>query len=429
MPDSLNAMDSFTHAPASAAVISLHTSPFSQPGAADSGGMNVYIRELSQAIAHRGHDITIYVRRSSADGPFENDPVQRNDPAEKEVEPGVRLMTISAGPTDLPKEKLPAVVDEFAHKVLRDIEARGGVDVIHAHYWLSGMAGHILKHELDCPLLVNFHTLARARWGEELSDAEVSERAEQEQIAIDCSDTVVVSCGPEQEHLEEFYDVEAERIAVVPPGVEHGFFSPGHRASARRAIGFGEGPLLLFVGRITPLKNPTLAVETLARLPEARLAVVGGLSGTGGEAEMRSMRATAECFGVADRISYVSPKSHRALSSYYRAADAVLIPSHSESFGLVALEAAASGTPVVAASVGGLRSLVEHGSTGFLVPEPDPELYAALASEILEDGSRAAEMSMNAVELAAGYSWESAGKSLSQVYSEVLSAGLLDCLV
>lgn len=424
-------MDSFTHAPVSAAVISLHTSPLSQPGAADSGGMNVYIRELSQAMAHRGHDITIYVRRSSADEP--------DHPTEREVEPGVRLVTIPAGPPDLPKEKLPAVVEEFAQQVLRDVEARGGVDVIHAHYWLSGMAGHTLKHELDCPLLVNFHTLARARWGEELSDAEISERAEREQLVIECSDNIVVSCEPEREQLEEFYDVEAERTAVVPPGVEHGFFSPGDKASARKAIGFGEDPLLLFVGRITPLKNPTLAVETLARLSGAglsgselsgaRLAVVGGLSGTGGEVEMRSMKAAAERFGLSERISFVSPKSHRVLSSYYRAADAVLIPSHSESFGLVALEAAASGTPVVAASVGGLRSLVQHGGTGFLVPEPDSELYAALASEILEDGGRAAEMGMNAVDLAAGYSWESAGESLSQVYSEVLSAGLLDCLV
>lgn len=414
-------MTSFADTSARAAVISFHTSPLSQPGAADSGGMNVYIRELSQAMAHRGHDITIYVRRSSADEP--------DEPVEIEVEPGVRLVIVPAGPPDLPKEKLPSVVEEFAQQVLRDIDARGGVDVVHAHYWLSGMAGHILKHELDCPLLVNFHTLARARWGEELSDDEISERAEQEQIAIDCSDTVLVSCEPEQGHLQEFYDVEDERIAVVPPGVEHGFFSPGDRASARQAIGFGEGSLLLFVGRITPLKNPTLAVETLARLPEARLAVVGGLSGAGGEAEMRSMRAASERLGVAERISYVSPKSHRALSSYYRAADAVLIPSRSESFGLVALEAAASGTPVVAASVGGLQTLVEHGSTGFLVPDPDPELYAALASEILEDGSRGAEMGMNAVDLAAGYSWESAGKSLSQVYSEVLSADVVDCLV
>lgn len=414
-------MTSFADTSARAAVISFHTSPLSQPGAADSGGMNVYIRELSQAMAHLGHDITVYVRRSSADEP--------DEPVEIEVEPGVRLVIVPAGPPDLPKEKLPSVVEEFAQQVLRDIEARGGVDVVHAHYWLSGMAGHILKHELDRPLLVNFHTLARARWGEELSDAEISERAEQEQIAIDCSDTVLVSCEPEQAHLQEFYDVEDERIAVVPPGVEHGFFSPGDRASARQAIGFGEGPLLLFVGRVTPLKNPTLAVETLARLPEARLAVVGGLSGAGGEAEMRSMRAASERLGVAERISYVSPKSHRALSSYYRAADAVLIPSRSESFGLVALEAAASGTPVVAASVGGLQTLVEHGSTGFLVPDPDPELYAALASEILEDGSRGAEMGMNAVDLAAGYSWESAGKSLSQVYSEVLSADVVDCLV
>ena len=414
-------MTSFADTSARAAVISFHTSPLSQPGAADSGGMNVYIRELSQAMAHLGHDITVYVRRSSADEP--------DEPVEIEVEPGVRLVIVPAGPPDLPKEKLPSVVEEFAQQVLRDVEARGGVDVVHAHYWLSGMAGHILKHELDRPLLVNFHTLARARWGEELSDAEISERAEQEQIAIDCSDTVLVSCEPEQAHLQEFYDVEDERIAVVPPGVEHGFFSPGDRASARQAIGFGEGPLLLFVGRVTPLKNPTLAVETLARLPEARLAVVGGLSGAGGEAEMRSMRAASERLGVAERISYVSPKSHRALSSYYRAADAVLIPSRSESFGLVALEAAASGTPVVAASVGGLQTLVEHGSTGFLVPDPDPELYAALASEILEDGSRGAEMGMNAVDLAAGYSWESAGKSLSQVYSEVLSADVVDCLV
>lgn len=416
-------MDSFADTSTREAVISLHTSPLAQPGAADSGGMNVYIRELSQAMAHRGHDITIYVRRSSPDEPFA-----------REVEPGIQVVTVPAGPHDLPKEKLPAVVEEFAYQVLEDIEARGGVDVIHAHYWLSGMAGHILKHELHRPLLTNFHTLARARWGEELSDSEISERAEQEQLVIECSDNVVVSCEPERDQLEEFYDVDAERIAVVPPGVENGFFSPGDRASARRAIGFSEGPLLLFVGRITPLKNPTLAVETLARLSgaglsEARLAVVGGLSGTGGETEMRSMKATAERLGVAERIIHVSPKSHRVLSSYYRAADAVLIPSRSESFGLVALEAAASGTPVVASSVGGLRSLVQHGSTGFLVPQPDPELYAALVSEILKDGNRAAEMSMNAVELADRYSWQSAGESLSQVYSEVLSSSVVNCLV
>ena len=411
-------MNSFAHTSADVAVISLHTSPLSQPGAADSGGMNVYIRELSQAMAHLGHNITIYVRRSSHEEPFE-----------REVEPGVSVVTVPAGPFDLAKEKLPAVVEEFAQQVLIDIEARGGVDIVHAHYWLSGMAGHILKHELDCPLLINFHTLARARWGEELSDTEISERAENEQSVIDCSDNVVVSCGPEREQLMQFYDVDSERIAVVPPGVEHGFFSPGDKVSARRAIGFSEDPLLLFVGRITPLKNPTLAVETLAQLSGVRLAIVGGLSGTGGEVEMRSMRATAERYGVADRISYVSPKSHRVLSSYYRAADAVLIPSRSESFGLVALESAASGTPVVASSVGGLSSLVEHSRTGFLVPEPAPELYAALLNEILENGSRAAEMSMNAVELAARYSWQSAGESLSQVYSEVLSASLVDCLV
>ena len=411
-------MNSFAHTSADVAVISLHTSPLSQPGAADSGGMNVYIRELSQAMAHLGHNITIYVRRSSQEEPFE-----------REVEPGVSVVTVPAGPFDLAKEKLPAVVEEFAQQVLIDIEARGGVDIVHAHYWLSGMAGHILKHEIDCPLLINFHTLARARWGEELSDTEISERAENEQSVIDCSDNVVVSCGPEREQLMQFYDVDSERIAVVPPGVEHGFFSPGDKVSARRAIGFSEDPLLLFVGRITPLKNPTLAVETLAQLSGVRLAIVGGLSGTGGEVEMRSMRAAAERYGVADRISYVSPKSHRVLSSYYRAADAVLIPSRSESFGLVALESAASGTPVVASSVGGLSSLVEHGRTGFLVPEPAPELYAALLNEILENGSRAAEMSMNAVELAARYSWQSAGESLSQVYSEVLSASLVDCLV
>lgn len=424
------------------AVISMHTSPLAQPGCADSGGMNVYVRELSAAMAHRGHDVTVYVRRSS------------DSHSTQHVEAGVSVVSIPCGPLDLPKEQLPAVVGEFTDKVEADILRRGGVDIIHAHYWLSGMAGHTLKHRLNLPLVTSFHTLARTKWQASGQD-DPQERATQEQAIINCSDAVAITCESELEQLLKSYDQPGGMTEIVPPGVEHAFFSPGDKAAARRALKLPDAPILLFVGRINPLKNPALAVRTLAALSDsatsehntqnrdtknqntqnalkfadARLILAGGPSGADGEAELRRTKSEAERLGVADRVIHVPAQSHRMLSSYYRASDVVLIPSRSESFGLVALEAASSGTPVVAASVGGLRSLVQQGKTGFLVEGFNETDFARRVAQILSDDGLAVEMALNGVDLAAGYSWETAAQLLEEVYGSVFCREVLDCLV
>jgi len=316
------------------AILSLHTSPLMQPGAGDSGGMNVYVREMAAALAHAGCECRVYVRRS-----------HHGLPDEVAIEPGVTVVHIDAGSPDLRKEELFGVLDQFADGVLSDFRRHRHPDVIHANYWLSGVAGHRVKHVVEVPLAVTFHTLARVKAA--TGDPESEHRAQAETEVIGCADAVIASCEPEAQQLREFYDAPPERIEFAPPGVEHALFSPGDREGARTALGLGRGPVLLFVGRIQPLKRPLVAVETLARLAreDARLLVVGGPSGTEGEDEYQRLQDRIHTLGLEEQVTLVPPRPHHWLSTYYRAADVVLVPSRSESFGLVALEAAASGTP------------------------------------------------------------------------------------
>ena len=237
----------------SLAVLSLHTSPLAQPGSGDSGGMNVYVRELVAALAQAGVRSEVYVRRWSDELPEVVD-----------VEPGFRVVHVPAGPSDLPKELLPEVVDEFTDRVGEHLRRRGGPDAIHANYWLSGLAGHRLKHELDLPLVSTFHTLARVK--AETGDPEPGRRIDAETEVIACSDAILANCAAEVGQLVELYGADPARIEVVPPGVDHAFFSPGDRRGARAALGLGDHPVLLFAGRIQPLKGLTVAVEALAEL-------------------------------------------------------------------------------------------------------------------------------------------------------------------
>ena len=400
------------------AVLSLHTSPLVQPGVGDSGGMNVYVRELVSSLAQAGVRSTVFTRRCDDDVPDVVD-----------VEPGFRVVHIPAGGPDLVKEHLPEVVDAFTEGVLSHLRLHPDVDAIHANYWLSGIAGHTLKHELDIPLVSTFHTLARVK--AETGDAEPQRRIDAEFAVMRCSDAITASCPAEAQQLQRLYDVPADRIQLVPPGVIHAFFSPGDRRGAQRALGLPHDgrPVLLFVGRIQPLKGVDVAISALAEVEFANavLLVVGGPSGPDGDTEAAKARLLAEELGVADRITWVEPQPHYRLATYYRAADVCVVPSRSESFGLVALEAAACGVPVVAAAVGGLRTLVEHGRTGYLVEDRDPATFAAYIDRVLRDPVRASSMGEAAAAHARGFTWSTTAARLRRLYADLTTRALVDC--
>jgi D-inositol-3-phosphate glycosyltransferase len=396
--------------------------------------MNVYVRELSTALARVGVECDVYTRAWSEDLP-----------ANVSVEPGLRLHHVPAGELGrIAKEQLPAVVDEFADNVLSLMTSGAGVDpalhsetgfdAIHANYWLSGLAGHRLKHELDLPLVSTFHTLARVKAEaspEEMSSDEPHRRAEAEASIMACSEIVLASCSVEAQQLVELYEVDPARLRVVEPGVDHAFFGPGDRVQARRALALPpDVPVLLFVGRIQPLKGADVAVRALAAMhdvPDARLVVVGGPSGPRGEEHLSFIHDLASSLGVAGRVHFSDPQPHELLSTHYRAADVCVVPSRSESFGLVALEAAACGTPVVASAVGGLTTLVEHGRTGYLVEDPVPSQFAAAVSRVLESPPLAQALSVAAATRARRYTWGQAAALLRETYEELAAERLVAC--
>jgi D-inositol-3-phosphate glycosyltransferase len=423
------------------AMLSLHTSPLAQPGTGDGGGMNVYVRELATALARAGASCDVFTRAWSAGLP----PVVR-------VEPGLRVHHVPAGPqAPVAKEALPAVVDEFTAGVLArmtgsapaasasDPDEEDPYEAVHANYWLSGMAGHAIKHELDLPLVSTFHTLDRVKAEaepEEVRAHTAVQRAEAEATIVRCSDAVLASCTVEAEQLAELYHADRSRIVVVAPGVDHAFFGPGHRPQARRALGLPpDGALLLFVGRIQPLKGADVAVRTLAELSSRdrgsgrsyRLAVVGGPSGPHGEEAYRGLLGLAAHLGVGEHLTMVEPQPHELLSTYYRAADVCLVPSRSESFGLVALEAAACGTPVVASAVGGLTTLVDDGRTGFLVDGASPDAFAERVERIVGEPLLAERLSTAAVLRARRYTWREAAARLTTVHDELVRGRLVEC--
>ena len=399
------------------AVISLHTSPLAQPGTGDSGGMNVYVREMASALAQQGTECIVYTR---ADRP--------GLPADFLVEPGHRVVYIEAGPHHLPKEALDDVIDEFTAAVRADIERRGGVDAVHAHYWLSGEVAHRLKHELDVPFVITFHTLARVKGAGGDHEPDHRERAETAQFG--CADAVCVSCEAEADDVLRFYGRPRGRLEIVSPGVEPAFFGPGDRSGARRAIGEPDDvPMVLFAGRIQPLKGPDVAIRALATMRDtsARLLVVGGASGADGREECERVRGLVAELGLGERVRFVPPQPHHLLSTYYRAADVVVVPSRSESFGLVALEAAACGTPVVASAVGGLLSLVRHGETGLLVGERSPAAFAEALDLVIGDPAMATSMAMEAAIGAQRYRWSEAARRLGALYGDLGRRSLVAC--
>ena len=400
------------------AVLSMHTSPLAQPGAGDGGGMNVYVRALACALARAGVACDVYTRAE--------DPTQR---AVIEVEPGVRVVHIEAGPLGpVPRFELPSLVEPFIEATTAHLDAGPPVEVLHGNYWLSGAVAHQLKHRRDLPMVATFHTLARVKADAGVDD-DPEQRARVEHDVINCSDLMLASTVSEREQLVTHYGAVPERVEIVPPGVDHSVFFPDDPTLAKKRLGLDGKRTLLFAGRIQPLKGVGLAVRCLAELrgAETILLVVGGPSGPDGDAELARVRDLAHELGVADNVHFIAPQPHARLADFYRAADVCIVPSRAESFGLVALEAAACGTPVVAASVGGLRSLVDDGATGFLVDDRDPAAYAAPVAMLLEDPELAAEFGASASARSRTYSWSITAARLRRLYGDLVARGLVRC--
>jgi D-inositol-3-phosphate glycosyltransferase len=400
------------------AVFSMHTSPLAQPGSGDGGGMNVYVEALASAVARAGVECDVYTRAEH--------PAQ---PAVVQVEPGFRVLHVDAGPRGpVPKHALHELVEPFIDASLERMMQSEPVDALHGNYWLSGAVAHRLKHALDLPLVATFHTLARVK-AEAGVDDDPEHRTRVEHEVVACADLMLASTAEERFQLATLYDADPDRIEIVPPGVDHVMFSPGDRASARRKLHIDAERVLLFVGRIQPLKGTDLAVRCLAALddPSAALIVVGGPSGPDGETELRRVHALADDLGVAERIRWVPPQPHDRLADYYRAADVCVVPSRTESFGLVALEAAACGTPVVAAAVGGLRSLVDDGETGFLVDSRNPAAYAAPVAKLLDDSALAYDMGRLAAARSLRYSWSMTAARLRRLYGDLVARTPVKC--
>jgi D-inositol-3-phosphate glycosyltransferase len=377
--------------------------------------MNVYLDQLSRTMVARGVDVDVYTRLQ--------DP---NDPPVVDVVEGYRVIHVPAGPPQpLPISSLPRFVRDYASAVIGYLEA-DPPQILHSHYWLSGWAGLLVKRALGVPLANSFHTLGRVK-NENLRRDDAPESllriaAEHEVIAE--SDCVMASTPAEATELLESYGADPNRLCTSPPGVDHRLFKPGSQQGARRRLGLGTGPVLAYVGRIQPLKGVDIAISTLASVltghPDAVLVVVGGPSGPRGGGEVERLRQLVADLGVGGRVKFLGPLPHGLLPDLYRAADVVLVPSRTESFGLVAAEAQACGVPVVAARVGGLVYVVEDGLGGYLVDGEDPALYAKKVDELLDDPDLAKKMGAAASEWAKRFSWDATVRRYLELYRDVL---------
>ncbi|MEX0984984.1 MAG: glycosyltransferase [Actinomycetota bacterium] len=401
------------------AVLSVHTSPIDQPGIGDSGGMNVSIRAVSERLAEEGVEVDVFTRCRGGD-----------DHETKELREGIRVISIKAGPCSLvPKADLPRFLPEFLGGVIRNARAEDrGYDIVHSHYWLSGWVGRAAKEIWGAPLVTSFHTLGKVK-NYSLARGEAPEptvRLDGEQRVIAAADRILAPTPLEAGQLVGLYRANPDKIRVVPPGVDHTIFTPRSREAARRRLHFTGLRLALYVGRIQPHKGPDVAVrilaEAVARDPAAtahlQLAIVGGPSG--GDAEVVRLMELARALGVADRLIMFPPQAQARLADFYAAADVVLMPSRSESFGLVALEAGAVGTPVVAAAVGGLRTVVKDGVTGFLVEGHDPGDHAERTLQILRDARLASSLGERAARQALRFTWDVTTEAVLGVYRELV---------
>lgn len=410
-------------------MVSVHTSPLDQPGTGDAGGLNVYVVELARRLAALGTEVEVFTRATSSEVP----PVV-------EAAPGVLVRHVDAGPYEgLSKADLPGQLCAFATGVLRAEAAHdpGWYDAVHSHYWLSGQVGWLAKERWGVPLVHSMHTMAKVKNGA-LADGDGPEplaRVIGEEQVVGAADALVANTDEEARQLVELYRADPGVVDVVHPGVDLDRFRPGSRGAARARLGLPvDAQVLLFAGRIQPLKGPDVllraAAELVRRDPGLRsrlvVAIVGGPSGSGLE-HPEGLAQLAAGLGIADRVRFEPPVGQDRLADWYRAASLVAVPSYSESFGLVAIEAQASGTPVVAAAVGGLTTAVAHGRSGLLVTGHGAGPWADAIEGVLRDPAAARRLEVGAVLHAGRFGWDTTAARMLDVYVQAaqrLTAGI-----
>ena len=401
--------------PRRVAVLAVHTSPLAQPGTGDAGGMNVYVLQTALHLAKRGIEVEIFTRATASADP----PVVR-------VAPGVLVRNVVAGPFEgLDKYDLPTQLCAFAAGVLRAEAAHepGYYDIVHSHYWLSGQVGWLARDRWAVPLVHTAHTLAAVK-NAALADGDAPEpplRTVGEQQVVDEAQRLIVNTDDEARQLISIHHADPARIDVVHPGVDLDVFRPGDRRAARAALGLPlDERLVAFVGRIQPLKAPDIVLRAAAKLPGVRIVVAGGPSGSGLSSPDGLVRLADE-LGIGARVTFLPPQSRTDLATVYQAADLVAVPSYSESFGLVAVEAQACGTPVAAAAVGGLPVAVRDGITGTLVSGHDVDQWADALDRLLGlSPSQAEAKSRAAAAHAATFSWDNTTDALLASYRRAI---------
>jgi len=404
----------------------LHTSPLEQAGIGDAGGMNVYVVESAKRIADSGVAVDIYTRANKSGLPEKVD-----------IADGVTVRHLEAGPYDgITKDELPsqicALMSSFMHQEAR--LSPNYYDVIHSHYWISGQLGWLISERLGIPLVHTMHTMAKVK-NLSLAEGEKPEpqtRAIGEEQVVSVSSALIANTAAESASLVSLYDACPDKVFVVPPGVDLSTYKlNGGKKSSRKKLNIREDALMLaFVGRIQPHKGPEVLIRAVAEMlkhtpvlrAKLKTVIMGGASGNGSQ-EPERLKALTQFLGVDDVIEFIPPVPRDELSDWYRASDLVCVPSYSESFGLVALEAQACGTPVVATAVGGLRTAVADGISGSLVDGHDPRAWSAVISRILLEPERRLLLSMGAVEHASHFGWDVTARGLLDVYDRVLSKG------
>jgi D-inositol-3-phosphate glycosyltransferase len=402
------------------AVLMVHTSPLEQPGIGDAGGMNIYVVESAQRMAAMGVAVDIFTRRTHA---TETDIV--------EISPGVRVRYFDCGHGTLTKEQLPAHIAGLSKVFLRIVKEEN-YDAIHSHYWISGKVAMPAAKELGIPLVHTMHTMARVK-NLNLAEGESPEpmiRVQGETQVVAAANALVANTDAEAASLVSLYDACPDIVHVVSPGVDLYTFTPGQgRSAARTVVDLPQDSLVVsFVGRIQPHKGPEVLIRATSELvkhsPLLRhrliVNIIGGVSGANTE-EVDRLKELATWLAIDDVVRFAPPVRRADLAQWYRAADLVVVPSYSESFGLVALEAQACGTPVVATAVGGLRTAVADGISGVLVDGHDPKAWSSVISRLLQEPQRRVLLSMGAIEHASHFGWDATARGTLDIYDQVIT--------